>query len=449
MTITRLRCLLATGVLAVLAGLAAAPPVAVHQRSHRENLSRWQWYCEVKLAATAGPGGRVDFIVTPAVFGRANLGLSDLRLVDDAGETVPYDLRIRTPRNDQEELPGIRTYNQVVNADRSVAASIDLGEAPREHNEIAVNLAGTGYGRPLRLEGSADGKSWSKLLDGVYVVHLEAPAKIDQRRFTYPPSRFRFLRVHVRPDRVIEDDEPKLESVRVYHTVHLPGESVTLPAKLEHREPGRLDGQYSSSWLIDLGARNVPCERLSLQIAEQGFARPYSLEIVESGNPTQPFQYDTLRRQSGDRPGEVAIPLRNPVEAHRLRLTIQDASNPPLTIEAVHFTAAARQVVFEVPAGLKTPLRLYSGNPDSPPPQYDFASSLPPRLDPPPVRATLSEPERNPKYVPPPKPWSERWPYLVDGVLAGACALLLTILFVLARTAIRKHDSVQPATSER
>jgi hypothetical protein len=441
MTTIRLPWLVAAGLLAVFSALAAAPPSA-----QREELSHWQWYCDVRLPDNAGPGRRVDCLVTPAVFGRANPELGDIRLVDDSGATIPYALRILAPRNVQEELPGARTYDRVVHPDRSIAASIDLGEAPPEHNEIVVNLAGDGYGRPLRLEGSPDGKSWSKLLDCVYVVHLKDP-KIDQRRFTYPPSRLRFLRILVRPDRVIENDEPKLESVHVFHSVHLPGESVTLPAELERREPGRLDGQYSSSWLIDLGARNVPCERLSLRIAEQGFARPYSLAVADSDNPTQPFQFDILRRQPDDRSGEVEIVLRQPVEAHKLRLTIQDASNPPLTIEAVHFSAAARQIVFDVPANLKRPLRLYSGNPNSPPPRYDFASNLPPRLVPSPLRATLADPEANPKYVPPPKPFSERWPWLVDTVLACACALLLGILLVLARTAIRKSDAETPALS--
>jgi hypothetical protein len=85
-------------------------------------------------------------------------GLGDLRLVDADGKTVPYALRIRTPHNDQQPLSQ-RTFDRVVNADRSVSISVDLGEAPPQHNEIAVTLGDNGYGRPLRLEGSADGKT--------------------------------------------------------------------------------------------------------------------------------------------------------------------------------------------------------------------------------------------------------------------------------------------------
>src|SRR6185437_10491031 len=138
--------------------------------------------------------------------------------------TVPYALRIRAPRNEQAPLKQ-REFDRVTNPDRSVEVRIDVGEAPREHNEIAVRLAGRGYGRPLRLDGSADNKTWSKILDDAYVVHLQVAGKeVDQHHFRYPPSRVRYLRVQVRPDRVLENDAPKLESVQVYHTVNVPGE---------------------------------------------------------------------------------------------------------------------------------------------------------------------------------------------------------------------------------
>jgi hypothetical protein len=440
MNLPRLHRLLAAASLAALAGLGAAPPLGAPTRAEPEDLSHWRWHHEVRLPAGAGKG-LVDFILPPSVFGRSRPDQSDLRLSDAAGKTVPYALRVRTPRDDHESLP-LRAFNRVVNPDSSVEVSIDLGEAPPQHNEITVNLAGTGYGRPLRLDGSADGKTWSKVLDGVYVVHLEAAGQtIDQRRFSYPPSRFRFLRVRVRPDRVTEKDEPNLESVQVFHGVRVPGEELTLSATLQPREPVRLAGEYGSAWVIDLGGDNVPCEKLSLDVEEQDFARFYTLEVLQPDATAQAVASGELRKQPNDRTAAITIPLQRPVATRRLRLTVQDYRNPPLTVTGVRFTAAARQVVFAVPTGMKQPLRLYSGNPSAPAPRYDFAASLPPLLDPPPSRAELSGPEANKRYVPPPKPWTERLPWLVDAVLAAACAVLLGVLSVLARAAIRGSDA--------
>ena len=54
----------------------------------------------------------------------------------------------------------------------------------------------------------------------------------------------------------------------------------------------------------------------------------------------------------------------------------------------------------------------------------------------------------NPIYQPVPKPWTERWPWLVYVVLSVASLILLGILGVLARAAIARHDAAeQPARS--
>jgi hypothetical protein len=435
------RWLLLAGLLAALAAMGAGPPPRTAPGAQPEDLSKWQWDHEVPLPA--GRSGLVDFVLPPAVFSRSRSDLGDLRLIDSAGKTVPYALHIREPQDVQDPLPHQRTFNRAINPDRSVEISIDLGEAPQQHNEIAVQLAGDGYGRPLRLDGSADGKTWSKLLDGVYVVRLKVGDKlIDQHRFSYSPSRYRYLRVHVRPDRVLENDEPKILSVQVYHTVRLPGEEVTNAAVLKPRQPVRWNNEYASASDIDLGEQGVPCERLHLQIEERDFVRPYMIEWIEPGQPeSQLVISGELRRDGNDRSPSLPIVLRQTVFKRWLRLTIQDARNPPLTIGNVWYSAAAREVVFRVPADIRPPLRLYHGNPKATAPRYDFASTLPPRIDPLPDRVQLAGPELNPQYVPPPKPWTERWPYLVDTVLAVACAVLLGILVVLARTAIRRHDT--------
>ena len=96
------------------------------------------------------------------------------------------------------------------------------------------------------------------------------------------------------------------------------------------------------------------------------------------------------------------------------------------------------------PAG---PLRFYVGHPKGEPPHYDFAANLPQVVEPPPARAELGPQRENPDYEPEPKPWTERWPWLVYVVLGAACLALLAMLGVLARTAVIRHDRALPASS--
>jgi hypothetical protein len=96
----------------------------------------------------------------------------------------------------------------------------------------------------------------------------------------------------------------------------------------------------------------------------------------------------------------------------------------------------------EVSDDLAWPLRLYFGNPKAQAPNYDFSRFLPATLVPEPSRAQWSSAgvQPNPTYVPEPKPWSERWPWLVYVVLGTASLVLLVILAVLARKALVKSD---------
>jgi hypothetical protein len=462
--------LLGGALLICLVCLAAAPPTDRPDGARREDLTQWASYFDVKLDRKADrPKALYDFILTPEVFGASShgeatedrwamkkpappevfggAGLGDLRLIDKRGQPVPYALRVRNPVNVEEPLKA-RAFDQVVNADHSVALSLDLGENPGEYDQMDVRMPGSGFIRALRVEASNDRKNWSKVLDNVHVARLDEPGerldqqrRIDQHRFRIAPARFRYLRVQVWPDRGRDNDRPEFQQVQVLHTVQAPGEDVTRVADLGRREPVRFTGQPASAWVIDLGAEYVPCRRLTLRLAQTEFSRPFQLEAKMGG------RYGYIGATSNElrprQPGsdEAVIELAQEIEARYLRLTVTDAGNPPLTIEEVRCTAAARQMVFALPSEVQLPLRLYAGNPQAGPPNYDFAANLPVRLDPPPARGELGERQANPVYEPPPLPWTERWPRLVDAILGGACLVLLLILGVLARHAIRRHDA--------
>jgi len=444
-------------------------PATVPAAPAPEALTAWEWF---EVLALPGPGKAryVDFLVTPDVFDKARVDLGDLRLLDEKNREVPYALRVRRAEDRQEPLPASE-FNRVRLDDRSEELSLDLGAEPVRHNEIVVATSGTNFRRRVRLEGSDTGKSWSLIDDNAQIIHIEADKQVlDVRRLHYPLSRYRYLRLRVYPDKGDADDKPSITSVTVYQTTRVPGEEVTQPAALQPREPVRADGGPGSAWIIDLGAA-MPCERISFDIDDDEFVRDYRLEVLaDEVDPSrrgsapgsypkdEPYPDSTRlpaegmltsgqwRRRAGGQiqPMDIRFPE---VVARRLRLTVTDDRNPPLTITAVRSSATAREVVFAATPEMPQRLRLYFGNPHARPPNYDFARNLPPALDPPPLRVKLELPvEKNPDYRPLPKPWSERWPWLIYVVLSIASLTLLGILGVLARDALRRHDRVE-ATS--
>jgi hypothetical protein len=181
-------------------------------------------------------------------------------------------------------------------------------------------------------------------------------------------------------------------------------------------------------------------------VADEEFVRPYHVERADPGERRKTLLRGEWQRRRGEerRPLEVQLPQE--VLASHLRLVVTDYRNPSLTLTGARYTAPVRQVIFAPPPDLQAPLRLYFGNPTAEAPHYDFAATLPARPEPTPARAMLDTITRNPLYNPPPKPLTERWPWLVDLVLGLASLVLLAILVALGREAVRQHDTTRHIT---
>jgi hypothetical protein len=447
---------LALGVLFLIVG-AQEPPAPANPinpavpRPAAEPLTAWEWCQPVELPGWKQPPQWVDFIVTPSVFDHARSDLGDLRLFDAKEQEVPYALRIRRARDEQQQLSA-RAFNRGSGPDLSAELSLDLGKAPDENNEIRLTVNGLNFRRRVQLQGSNDGDTWSELkLDEKYLIHFQVGSQVVEiKRFHYTPSRYRYLRVRVFPDPGLSDDRPEIDSASVWQTIRVPGEDVTLPARLGPREPERGDGGPGSAWMIDFGAP-VPCQRLTFTIGDTEYRRSYRLEIPGTEDEEAILRSNRVEtsgvweRRRGDKSPTQVIELPSEITVRRLRLVVTDKGNPPLDIQSVTYTAPAREVSFTPTAELVLPVRLYFGQPTAQPPQYDYESLLPARLEPAPLRVTLGPIERNPIYQPPPKPLTERWPWLVYVVLGAACVVLLGILLALGRTALAQHDQMAAA----
>jgi hypothetical protein len=417
-------------------------------RAAPESLSAWEWYAEVQLPAAEKPARWADFVLTPGVLDKAQRDQADLRLFDAGGRTVPYALRVRRARDEQQQLSA-RQFNRATNPDRSVELRLDLGERPPEHNGVEVVTRGEDFRRRLEVEGSDDGQSWSKLLDKANLVLFRVGDKtVDIHQAAYPPSRFRYLRLRVYPDRGLPDDAPVVTSAAALHTVRVAGEDVTLPAHLGPRQADPGDGGPGSVWPIDFGGDAVPVERLTFDVGDREFVRPFRLEVLDDEGNREVLTSGQWQRTLGeDRPLEIRF---TELTARRLRLIVTDFRNAPLDLRSVTYSAPAREVVFEPKPELAQPLRLYFGNPRAGAPHYDFAAALPTTtLNPAPERASLEGLTRNPDYRPPLKPWTERWPWLVYLVLGSAAAVLLAILGALGREALRRHDAAAVVPAPR
>ncbi len=446
----------------VLVILAAAVWLEVILVSAQASLSSWPFFVEV--TPDTGAPGIYDVVVPLEVMDKARPDLADLRLYDARNREIPYALRIRREFNDRREI-GASVFNKGLVGSTS-EVSLDLGENPGEHNEVEIQTAGANFRRRVEVEGSDSSKEWRTLETRGMLFSFESQNKaVESSRVTYPTSRYRFLRVRVLRDESTDDKAPEITGVKVMMSVHAKGELTTWGVYVPPYQLLRNQGAHASVWTIDLGAR-VPCDRLTLEIEDASFSRPFQIESFDDPQNVRLIATGELTRHIGKEAKPLVITFDEEEHARKLRLMVTDYSNPTLTITSIQASAPARHLVFELKEPPAQLLRLFFGNPNVTAPHYDFEKELPSRLatEPAspsgqpasgggpirnaiggPIRSTVGEPIHstvgsvvtNPEYKPEPLPLTERVPWLIYFVLAASSMALAIILISLARTTLK------------
>lgn len=422
---------------------APAEDMGAESGADRELQARWEFYLPIE-PPSADDNPLLDVILGPELFSKARIDLGDLRVYDSANQPVPYALRILRPADRRDPFPA-EEFNRAEGQGNSTELTLDLKTVDIEHNEVEIEISGENFRREVEVEGSDDGVTWRTLVSTVLIRFRRGSEQIEGTTVTYPPSRFRFVRVRVTADPLVDDSRVNIASVSVVRKVESPGEMLMLDAKLGPRQAVRADGGPGSAWIVELGGDNVPCDRIEVVIGDRQFARNFH---VEAGGPADsqdwfnhvsPTGNNMWRRRAGEETKPMVATF-NEVRASRIKLVVMDYSNSPLDIRSVKFSAPARQVVFARPKQTDEELRLFFGNPEAESPNYDFARNLPARLKPAPSRTQLGSRTMNPSFVPPPQPLTERWPWLIYVVLASVSLVLAVIFFNLARAALERYD---------
>ena len=388
-----------------------------------------------------------DFFAAPDVFEHARPDLSDLRIYASDGNTVPFALRILSPKSVRDVFSAIE-FNRSEPDDGVHELTLDLERDDIEHNEVLVETTGKNFRRSVVISGSADAKDWKPLVSGHVIQFTSGEQVLMNQSFQYPNSRHRYLRVQVTPDSQAVDgnDTFTFQSASVIRQLDVPGQLVTTEAVMSTREPTRQYGAPGSRWILDFGAA-IPCDRLEVNVKDDEFARDVSLEEESLNGFGQP-EFTPVYVSGGTEwrrvRGEPAVPMVvtfPEIRSRRLRLTVADYRNKPLTLSSVHGSGAARQIIFERPEDSKLPLRLYFGNQDAETANYDFARNLPELLKADPVRVPISSGESNPAFVPTPKVFTERFPWLIYVALSSVSLVLGVVILNLSKAAIANHDA--------
>ncbi len=342
-------------------------------------------------------------------------GLANLRISGGKGEEVPYFIRIERQDESSREFPAKLIENKVSIGDKTLAVA-DLGKS-RLANRVDLDSPNENFARQAVVEGSADRKHWSTLLEDGFIFDVSNTRNPTRKDYlSFPDSQLRYLRVSIPMSGQKDSFILNKLSVRAYSPESGRSEERDFPGTPEKSENGE------TTWLLDRERAGLPLNEVDFNFESRDFYRPARVELSDDQKDWSPlstcgFLYDA---QKGG--VENQWKLSGPEASGRyVRITITDGNDRPLAVHRITLKRWRRTLLFR-PVG-PGPFRLYYGNSKGAEPSYDLASWAA-RTSYKELAWTAGDEMPNPDYVPPVVPITGRTPFV--------CVIIVVVMGVLA-----------------
>jgi hypothetical protein len=398
----------------------------------------WAFFKPISLPEEHIHESLIEIVPDFEIFATANAELTDLRIIAANDQTeIPYKLIVERGERSRSELT-VAVSNLGHMSGQYTSFVADLKETGILHNELEVQTPSKNFQRIVRVEAGTDGETWMILEKNAQIFdHTlnERNYTVRDTRIHYPSTTSRYLRI-----RILDNDEPPIEIVGAvaYFTQELEAQEIDLYATMATREEDT--ASQSTILVVDLKSTGVPSARLAIITPQENFYRQVGLEGSNDGVKWKWIQSsDVLYAYNTPRFVGNKLSVTYPESTFRyFRLTIRNEDNPPIEIEEIRAHGFLRKLVFSAsPAGI---YRLYYGNPSIHAPSYDLERIFPYLVTENLTRAQLGPHTTNPIYIVPSRPFTERYPWLLPMVVAGA-AFLIGLFLLKLLSQIRRQLS--------
>ncbi|MEP6662139.1 MAG: DUF3999 family protein [Verrucomicrobiota bacterium] len=355
-------------------------------QTHAADFSNWQHRQQINIPAS----GLVKIPLPPETLGSAQPSFADLRVIDFAGNEVPYFIERAETAPEQFRAP--KNFETSLNS-RSTVLTIETGVI-QPLTALALTTPESSFIKPLRLEGSNDKSKWEKILDSQPI--FRRPNGASRLQLPFPPASWKYLRVTI--------DDTRSEPIPFTGAMLRVG-SETSPTEsfpVQIRERDEFPGQTRLT--LDFGAANLPLTDLIVETSEPLFTRQVTLaaqEIEENTIRERPLASETIFRIALEKEATVSqlhFPISLISPRRELLLLIQNDDNPPIAIAAIRGERRLVYLLFRAPQ--EGDFFLYSGNKKVSAPRYDLAAFGRTLKNVPVNALKLSGIAANPNYVP-------------------------------------------------
>lgn len=396
--------------------------------------SKWVYSKEIRLAPYSAK--RVaSFSLDNDVFDNSK-GLGDLRIINSKGIETPYKLVVDSTTASRQTFP-VKITNLGSKAGEYTQMILDLGGEGESHNNLTLTTASINFRRQVEVEASVDLVNWlviKKASEGGYIYDYSVDFKAQNTTVNYPDSTYRYLRVKI----VDNGEEPlKITGATVYRYVRQGSREVFYTPGVEKGED---KDKRASTYTLDLEAKGIPSSKLTFASKIENYNRQVALEGSNDkqnwGTITGAdviFNYNTPKFFGAK--NTVSYPESN---YRYLKLTVFNRDDQPISLADFKVSGVLRKVLFE--AEPNTTYKLYYGNNKARFAEYDLDAFIQYLDTTNTVNGVLGAQEKNSDFkgeVAPEVPLTERYPYLLAGIL-GIMVLILGTLVVRMAFAVKK-----------
>ena len=388
--------------------------------------SAWQY----RKPITVQQAGYVRLNLDAEAFAGLQPDLRDLRVVDGTGTEVPFKIVVERTGSDVRTRR-LTLFNNAYTPGQYQSFVVRVETPPGQtHNWLRIVTPEQEFQKQVEIAGSDDQQSWQVLRsDGYIFGHVEPRRNFSAKEtsLTYPASTFRYLRV-----RIISDTPFPVSGVEVTEQISASVKEVAFSPALSSVE----DREHQTTEVtLDFGQAGLPTRELTLQTAAVNFNRPVELY---GSNDSQTWKYlgsgylsSIVQSKFTGRHLTISYPE---TAARYLRLSVYNGDDQPISFTGATARGTLRSVVFNALPGAV--YLLYYGNANARYPAYDLERLFPYLAIPPQAGATLGPQQANPAYVapaPPVVPFSERYPWVLPGVMLVVALALVGLIYRFVR----------------
>jgi hypothetical protein len=339
--------------------LVALTIVADAQTSLAFDPNEWRNTQTVEVPAK----GLVRVSVPATTLDAAQPGLEDLRIVDSTGNQVPYLIERMLPDSESTIRP-TEFRSTIENGATRLNLKTGTG-API--SGVSLETPATQFMKAADVEGSNDGRTWTKLAGGDSLFQL--PNGATKLRVSVPEGAWQFLRITI--DELGSPPVPFTGAQLHKARTNAPAEAVAVTIKSRDESPG------ITRLALDLGAANLTLGSLRIESNEPVFTRPVTLavpEVSDDGIRERNINDAVIYRVNvkGKNEAHLEIPLELQIQTRELLVLIRNEDSPPISIDAVR--ADRRLVRLTFFANQPGQYSLLSGNTQSAAPRYDLSA---------------------------------------------------------------------------